>query len=1260
MMKIKLLLLSVFVMGMQLVNSQNYKNYSKKIAANDSIYLVNLPELTLPDSYKGEKAPLLEYSLDNSQLPYFRPVFNQFGWSCGQASTIGYVFTYEMNRLRNLPADIPENQYPPQHAYNFYNSGENGIGVCYLYTFDAIIHNGTPNVADYGGMGEDLKEWVSGYDIYYSGMFNRINDVYSIYVGDEEGLLTLKNWFNDHLDGSEHGGLANFYTDFDGYTYLPNGTPEAGKAVITEFGAYTGHSMTLVGWNDSVRYDYNNDGQYTNDIDINGDGEVTMKDWEIGAVRLVNSWGDYWANEGFCYVMYKVLAEEKQDGGIWNKSVTVIDGNAGYEPKITYKITLKHNSRNKIKVLAGVSSDTSSLTPEYTMDFPIFNYQGGDHYMQGGNSESDKTIEFGLDVTSLLSYVENGQPAKFFFEVRENDPGNTATGEIVGFSLMDYTDGTVEIPCQQTNVPLVENGLTVVSVVHPVNFDKVTIETEDLPPYVAGGVYTQQLEASGGTTPYKWDVELNYTETQEGISYPVVGGTKLTMINGKYAKQTLDFEFPFYGRLIDSLVIHENGFIMFRETGLPLPYQVNDMLLFKYEPMIAPMLNKDLDIPNSADKGIWYEGNENYAAFRYKATLEDGSNTPVDFTVKLFPNGEIEYFYSGLFPSASSTWITGISKGDGRNMEISSASNIPPLEDDIKLTYFPLGFPEYISIDNSGLLTIDAGESSDILEFGIRVTDADGISCVKNYQLSTGLTFTWSVQSGDDDKLEFGETAYYSFEFVNSGSQTIGNTELIAMVDDEYITMIDTSEFIGDIGPGETVVLTDAIAFQISESVPDLHNIVLALNIGSDDDEWKVNLNNEIYAPFLAIEPAVVVDNDNNRLDPGETADIQVSVVNSGHADATGVTGLLSSEDEYITFNSSGVMDYGDLAVNETKFASVSVSVAEEVSIGHIAQFAFQLNSTGLQQLTDTFGLIIGRYPVYVIDLDPELLSSPGILSALDELDVDYGYTVMFPEDLDDYQNLIVLLGRKFGNYVLIGWQGQALADFLNNGGNIYMEGGLTWYDDPQTAVHPMFDVATQYIGWHQIDSVFGVAGTFTEDMIFNFSGDMKLFNYHLVPQNNAFSIIKGNDENYDFMVANDAGNYKTVASTIDFGGLDDNLFPSTKKTLMARILDFFGMDGIITSIDEKDVHSSNFYCRPNPASDRTTFIFESPSFLGATIDIFDINGNNVLSKKIPANSNMITLNLTNDDGAGLKDGIYLCRYISGDEVDLIKLIVVE
>ena len=47
---------------------------------------------------------------NNADTKYFPPVFNQSGGSCGSASRIGYMFTHEINALRDLSASDPDNQ----------------------------------------------------------------------------------------------------------------------------------------------------------------------------------------------------------------------------------------------------------------------------------------------------------------------------------------------------------------------------------------------------------------------------------------------------------------------------------------------------------------------------------------------------------------------------------------------------------------------------------------------------------------------------------------------------------------------------------------------------------------------------------------------------------------------------------------------------------------------------------------------------------------------------------------------------------------------------------------------------------------------------------------------------------------------------------------------------------------------------------------------------------------------------------------------
>ncbi len=1260
-MKTRLLSLILITLINLSARPQGFPFSATPLSATDSIFLTNLPQIKLPAEYNSNELP--DYH-NNSELPWFRPIFNQFGWSCGQASTIGYTFTYELNRLRDLASNTDTTQYHPAFTYNYFTGGENAIGVCYYFTYDAIKHAGNPTIQDFGEIDNGLTVWIDSYDKYYRAMHNRLNGVYSIYVGDEEGLLTLKHWLIDHLDGSETGGLANFYTDLSGYTSLPPESPEAGKHVITQFGENTGHSMTFIGWNDSIRYDYNGDGQFTTDIDINGDGVVNMKDWEIGGVILANSWGDGWADEGFCYVMYKVLAEEKADGGIWNKSVNVVKAKEEYEPMLTFKVTLKHDSRDKIKVIAGISNDTMGLMPEKTMDFPIFNFQGGSYYMQGDYSgEEYKTLEFGLDVSPLLSYIENGEAARFFFQVLENDPDNEGTGELLAFSLFDYTDGKNEIICQQTPMGLVENGLTNVSVVHTVTMDKVNIETENIPAFTPGEQYSVQMGASGGQEPYKWEIAQDYFESQEEEPYPNIEAEQLTPTNNGhgYAKKGLGFPFPFYGKTYDTAMVHTDGFIMFRETDLPLPYQVDDMVLFKYETMLAPFLKKELLIASPADK-ILYEGNEEYASFRWKENIvTDEGMVPIDFTCTLFPDGRVEYNYANLLLNGNVNWITGLSKGDGDNYHISGFSNLLPVESDQKTTFVPDNTISQIDIDEDGLLTAFPEDETQIYNLRVRVTDNNEIANTRTYQLSSGLLYEYSIFSDGDDQVDFGDTAYISFTVTNTSSQTINNLVLNGGLSDGFMDMFDNSENIGDIESGQSIEVENALAIEVSEFVPDGHSVNIDLLFDATAQNWEANLNLTAYAPKITAGMLILEDGDNNKLDPGDTVNILIPVNNLGHASIDDVTGLLETTDPYISFLTTGNLDFGTISNGATVYGTVTIFVDENTPVGHVANFNLEVTALPLVQIEEVYGFPVGRFPVLIIDLDPGLLSGPAIEEAVNELGVTNTYVDVLPMNLDEYQNIFVVLGRKFDQHVLSEYEGQKLAEFLESKGNLYMEGGLTWKDDPQTQVHPMFHTGIEAVDWYEVDSIFGAPFTFTYGMQFSYSGDLPYYDFNFVPDSPAFTILTGQSPNNICAVAYDGGNYKTIASMLDFGGFDDGEYPSSKKKMMASILDFFGMEGLLTSENEIQAGDNKLglSCFPNPTSGKTGFVFHLEKDSEVSLDIIPINGtgkiNVVSNKAFQQGQNRIYWN--NDEGK-LTPGIYICRLSTPGESTMIKLVV--
>ncbi len=713
-----------------------------------------IPLVTL--NTKGN-LPNLPSSLDNTTKPYFRPVFNQTDGCCAQASGIAYNFTYEINRERGTSADVSSNQFPTHYTYNFLNGGSGQNGSWYTDGWDIIKADGCPTVAAYGGLASGgATRWYSGYTNYETDMNNRVKDYFAIDVSTPDGLETLKHWMYDHLEGASDGSLVNFaagVSDVFNMTY---------DNKIIEWGHTVNHAMTFVGWDDTVSYDFNGDGQITNNVDINNDGVVDMKDWEKGALIMVNSWGTYWGNGGKAYVMYKLLAEPYDNGGILSGKVFGIHVKESQSPQLIMKVKIAHSSRNKIKISAGVSPNTSDTEPEYELNFPLFSKQGGDYPMNGSNSTP---LETALDVSSLLSYVNSGEDAKFFLKITEDDPNSAGNGQVYDFSIKDNAGN--EYICSDHNVPINDNSLTYLSVTASADFDAPEITTVSLPDGQQGNSYSYQMNATGGSEPYTWTVSQKYAESSLSESYPSISSSQLTPSDNDdgYVGKTIDFDFPFYGELFNQLYVSTDGSLLF-EPGFSY-LRTEDAVIGNK--MIAVFASDLMIYPSDGD-GIFYEGDANHATFRWKTSLYGNQSANVDVAVTLYPSGEIKFYYGNNITTDLS-WASGISNGNGSYL-ISSVSGISnPSNSQLKMVSSP--FPAGMFISSDGIFQGTCPGEENTWDIDFVVTDNNSISKIKTLSFTTTVNGSVSV---NNIKSEFVNCYPNPFENEVNISFKTGNT----------------------------------------------------------------------------------------------------------------------------------------------------------------------------------------------------------------------------------------------------------------------------------------------------------------------------------------------------------------------------------------------------------------------------------------------------------------------------------------------------
>ncbi len=702
-----LILISASLSGQEMKEGMNFRPYPVPESVN----------------FKSGNLPV---RIDNSKKKFFPPVFNQYGWSCNQASSIGYLLTYELARARDVSAYEPENQYPPLYPWNFLNNANTLTGVSYFDSWEVIKANGCPNAVDYP-FAEDGSAWMSGYDNYYRAMKNKVHHNYSLSVGDPEGLQVLKQYLYDHFVGSKDGGVANFQIASGGMRFreLPGDSYNAGSTIITSFGAAVGHAMIIVGYDDSVKVDFNGDGKYTNDLDINGDFVVDMSDWEKGALIVVNSWGKGWADEGKSYVAYNVLPRYGFEGGFWNRSVHLIDLVKDYTPQLAMKFTLVHPIRNSIKVMAGVSGDTGAEKPEQLMEFPILNYQGGGLPFGGSGAVPSTPFEIGIDISPILNYVESGEPVRFFLTVIESG-GYSSNSKVKEFSIVDYTNGELELISPQKEVPIAFFDTTFLHVNHTVDFEKVRVKEYDVEFVSANNWYSKQLEAANLVSPFRWELDYGYKAIVSKKEYPEVTGTRLGAagVSTIFTELELPFSFPFYGEKHDKIIVSDDGSIFFDNEFYEYPYIIDSDLIYKIKRGIIPF-GRDLGYSGNGS-GITYDESDSLFTIFWQAVgVNDETNYLLNVACNLYPDGKIEFHYGPLedVEEFQLDYDAGMSKGDGRNFILSPLAEKNLYRSNSLITFAPHVFPDKISLESGGLLLCRPEEKGKNYDIHVRVQD---------------------------------------------------------------------------------------------------------------------------------------------------------------------------------------------------------------------------------------------------------------------------------------------------------------------------------------------------------------------------------------------------------------------------------------------------------------------------------------------------------------------------------------------------------
>ena len=391
--------------------------------------------------------PALPRIVDNSKERYFPPIGDQRGQgSCASFSTTYYLLTYTLNKARGVTASggDPAVICSPKWTYNTINGGGD-YGSSADDALRLFMTNGCATLADvpYNGLttpATDYLEWNTNPQVWRRALGNRVKYVNVIDKLDTDvGLQNLKKvLLNGDIVVFGTGVSSWVYQNISDDPSTTNDNTEIGKSCCFLADGYEGgHELTIVGYNDDVW------------VDVNGNGVVDAG--EKGALRIANSWGTGFADNGFVWLLYDAIRATTQVpnppayskvGAIGGAQVEYIVADPAYTPIATAEFTLTQTRRNDIVAYVGISDIAQNAPVDTFQNYGLFSAGGGWNF---NGTTGASTGSFVLDVSEVCTAmrIDNAAQKKFYLCVADRYSGEPTTVNAFKIVEPNATNGPV-------------------------------------------------------------------------------------------------------------------------------------------------------------------------------------------------------------------------------------------------------------------------------------------------------------------------------------------------------------------------------------------------------------------------------------------------------------------------------------------------------------------------------------------------------------------------------------------------------------------------------------------------------------------------------------------------------------------------------------------------------------------------------------------------------------------------------------------------
>lgn len=198
-----------------------------------------------------------------------------------------------------------------------------------------------------------------------------------------------------------------------------------------------------------------------------------------------------------------------------------------------------------------------------------------------------------------------------------------------------------------------------------------------------------------------------------------------------------------------------------------------------------------------------------------------------------------------------------------------------------------------------------------------------------------------------DNNPDYGEIIYINMTLKNLGNVNADSLSVYISNKDSLVTITDSLEQWIRVPALSDSTIFNAFLIEISDTINDQHVTTFRMDISDEQgNNWTSYFTITLYAPVLEIGKITINDNEegngNGRPDPGERVEISVETSNNGNSNAANVTGVLTTNSEFITIKDSLYL-FGNLEADAKEKAFFTITIDSSASYATIAKLNFVL-----------------------------------------------------------------------------------------------------------------------------------------------------------------------------------------------------------------------------------------------------------------------------------------------------------------------------